>query len=134
MDIAGEMQVDVPHRINLSQSSARRPSLGTEDRPERGLPKRAAGPQSHFAERFHQPDGRDRLPFPGGGRRDRTGDNELAVGPVIESLQDVQWDLRHELAIMLDLITAETDLASHFLDRLAFGRLSDLDVRPHIHS
>ena len=82
--------------------------------------------------RLGEADRRQRLALAQRRRRHAGDDDELAVGLVLEAVEDVERDLGLVLAVLLDLVFEQSELGGNFADRLEGCFLCDLEVALHI--
>ncbi len=93
MEVAVEVQVDLFHGHDLGVPAAVAAAFDAEDRPHARLSQAEHHPFADRSEPLRQRDARRRLAFAGFGRRDRGGDDELAIGAAGEAVEDRQVDL-----------------------------------------
>src|SRR6266436_3677291 len=84
MQIAGEMQIDVLHRHDLSVAAARGPALDAEAGPKRGLAQAQHRLFAEMVERVGEADRGRGLTLARRRRGDRGNQDQLAVGTVLE--------------------------------------------------
>jgi hypothetical protein len=131
MDVAGEVQVEVLHRHDLGQPSARRAALDAEHRAQRRLAQAQDRALADRPEPLRERHGRGRLALPGPGGRHAGHADELAVGHVRQPVERRQRNLALVPAVRLDLVRLEADALGYRLDRLQLGVLGDLEAALH---
>jgi hypothetical protein len=99
MEIAGEVEIDVLHRQNLSVSATRRSAFYAETRTEAGLTQTNDRFLADMIQRIAQTNRRRCLSFSRCGRRDRGYENQLCIGPPLKPVQVIQGNLCLEMAI-----------------------------------
>ena len=128
VDVAGEVEVEVLHRDDLGVAAARRAALDAEDRAQGWLADAGDHLLADVAQGLGQADGGDRLALAQRRRGDGGDVDVLAVGPVLEPLQDVQVDLGLVLAVELELVLEQADALGNLLDGLHLRGLRDVQV------
>ena len=83
--------------------------------------------------RLRQADRRQRLALAQRRRRHAGDDDELAVGAVLESVEDFERDLGLVLPVVLNFVVQQSEIGSNFADRLEGCFLRDLKVALHLY-
>ena len=132
VDVAGEVQVEVLHRQQLRVAAAGRAALDPEDRAERGLAERQHRVHAERVHRLGEADGGDRLALAERRRGDGGDVDDLAVGLVLEAVEQGHVvDLGLVATVELQLVLEDAGLLGDRLDGLHGGGLGDLDVARH---
>jgi hypothetical protein len=132
MDVAREMEVEVLHRDDLRVAAAGRAALDPEHRAERGLTQAERDFLANVTEPLGQRDRRGRFPLAGLRRRDRGNADQLAVGDLLQSLEDVERDLGLVLAKEVVFVVLEARVLRDLRDRPELRLLGDLEARRHL--
>src|SRR5690606_26565141 len=103
VEIAGEMEVDVLHRHDLRVAAAGTAALAAEAGPKRRLANADHRLLADAIQRVAETDGRRRLALPGRGRRDRGDEDQLAVRPVLQPLNEPRGQLCLVVSIRLEV-------------------------------
>ena len=131
MDVAGEVEVDVLHGYDLGVAASGGASLDAEAGAQRRLAQGADGLPADLVETHAQADVGGGLALAGRGGRDGRAQHQLAVGPVLESVEDVQVDLGLVLPVEVEVVLTQADPGRHVYHG-DWGRfLCDLDVALH---
>ena len=96
--VAGEVEVDLLHRRDLSAAAAGRAPLDPETGPERRLAQADDRLLADTVERVAEADGGRRLALAGGGRADCADKDELAVRAVLKAAEKIVLELGDEAA------------------------------------
>ena len=132
VDVAGEVQVEVLHGDELRVAAAGGAALDAEDRAEGGLAKGEHGVHADRVHRLGEADGGDRLALAERRRGDGGDVDDLAVGLVLEALEQGHVvDLGLVAAVQLELVLQDARLLGDRLDGLHGGGLGDLDIARH---
>ena len=132
VDVAGEVQVEVLHREELRVAAAGGAALDAEDRAEGGLAQGEHRVHADGVHRLGEADGGDRLALAQRRRRDGRDVDDLAVGLVLEAVEDGHVvDLGLVATVELQLVLEDAGLLGDRLDGLHGGGLGDLDVARH---
>src|SRR3954453_8812580 len=133
MSVAGEVEVEVLHRHDLRVAAAGRAALDAEGRPERRLADVGHRALADAVHRLSQADRGQRLALAQRHRRHAGYDDELAVGAVLESVQDFERDFRLVLSVLLNLVFQQSELGSNLANWLEGCFLRDLKVALHLY-
>ncbi len=131
MQVAGEVQVDVPHGIDLRITAAGGAPFDAEDGPERGLAQSPHDLLVQLAQGLHQPDGGDGLSLPGLGGGYGGHQHQLAIAAAIVAAEDGQRHLGRVATEWYQVRLVDPDLGGDIADAAALRLLCDLDVRFH---
>jgi hypothetical protein len=131
MEVAVEVQVDVLHRDDLGVAAAVPPALDAEHRTHRRLPQAEHDALADLPEPLREGDRRRGLALARFGRRDRGGDDELAVGPGGQPIQQGQVDLRAVCPVLLELSGLDAHGLRDLRDGAKHGFLRDLESALH---
>ena len=101
------------------------------DRPERRLAQARDGLLADRAEALGEPDERRRLALARLRRRHARDDDDLAVRPVLQTVEDVEADLRLVPPVGLDLIGFQSAALRDLVDRDELRFLRDLEAGLH---
>ena len=104
VEVAVEVEVDLLHRHDLRVAAAVAAALDAEDRAHARLAQAEHHVLADLAEPLGERDARRRLALAGLRGRDRGRDDQLAVGPVGEAVEDRELDLRAVAAVLLQLV------------------------------
>jgi len=129
VEVPVEVQVDVPHRIDLGVASAGRASLDAENGSKGRLPQRKHDLLAELRHCLREADGRDGLALTCFRRSDRCNQDQLSILVLLEPLQDVQWDLCLILPIELDVVLGKADLRRNLFNRFDLRLLCNFNVR-----
>ena len=122
VDITGEMQIDVPHRIYLGVTSSGGSALDSEGGAQRGLPEGSDHVLPDFLQTLDESDGGDGLTLSRGGGGDGGHEHELGLlALVVLVLEGLHRDLRHILSVRVEVVLVDPDAGSNLFDRLNFG-------------
>ena len=116
VEVAGEMEVDVLHGHHLRIAAAGRPALHAEAGPQRRLAEADRGPLADAVEPVGQADAGGGFAFAGRGGRDGRHQDQLPRRPVGQPAVKVQGDLGLVLAVMHQVVAADTQLGGHLVD------------------
>ena len=128
VEVAGEVQVQVLHRHDLGQAAAGGPALDAEDRAERRLAQAQHRPLADVAQPLRERHRRRRLALAGLGGGDGRDADDLRVGHARQPVERAQADLGLVLAVQVDLVLLEADLAGDIHDRAEGRFLCDLEA------
>ena len=131
VEVSREVEVQVLHRDDLRITASSRASLHAEHRPERRFPQAQDGLAAEDTEALRERDRRRRLSLAGRSGRDRCDVDQLGVGPVSESIDHGQVDLRLVATVRLDLVVEQSELVGDVADRTEARGLSDLEAGGH---
>ncbi len=119
VDVAGEVEVEVLHRDELRVAAAGRAALDAEDRAEGGLAQGEHGVDADGVHRLGEADGRDRLALAERRRGDGRDVDDLAVGLVLEAVEQGHVvDLGLVATVELQLVLEDAGLLGDRLDGL----------------
>ena len=128
VDIAGEVQVNVLHRVDLRPASAAGAALYAEHRTERRLTHGDHRVFAYAAQPVGKADGRGRLALAGGRRRDGRDEDELTL--VLRVLiQQGQIDLRLVPAVLFKIFIFNAEPVRDLRYGEHFAGLGDFYVR-----
>ena len=128
VEIAGEVEVDVLHRHDLGVAAAGRPALHAEAGAEAGLAQADHGLLADAVEAVAEADGRGGLALARRRRRDGGDQDELAVGPFLQAVDEIEGDLRLARAVAVEVLFLDADPGGHLLDRQHLRRPRNLDI------
>ena len=128
VDIPSEVEIDIPHGVDLCVSSSGRTSLDTERGSERGFPKRSDDLLTEISESLHETDGCDGLSLTGRSGCDGGDHDELSVLVALELLEVLDRDLRDVLSVRADIVFRQSDFCCNLLDGAGFGLIGDVDI------
>ena len=131
VDVAGEVEVDVFHRDDLTVAAARRAAFDAEYRAQGGFPQ---GQHSLFAEPVHslrQADRHGGLAFAGRSRVDGRDKDELAVLFVRQSGEEVLVQFGFVFAVKLNFVLPYPPFGGQVGYFFHLTALGDLNVRQH---
>jgi hypothetical protein len=129
VEVAGEVQIDVLHRHHLGVTAAGGTALHAERGPQRGLAQAQHRLLADVIERVGQAHGRRGLALARRRRRDRRDENELAVRPPLQRLDEVHRQLGLVMAVGLEVLRRDAEpLARDIEDRPLGGGLRDFNV------
>src|SRR5262245_53994289 len=129
MEIAGEMQINVLHRHDLGIAAAGGPALDAEAWAERGLANTQHRLFAEIIESISQTDGGRGLALARRRRGDCGNQDQLAVGPTLQRLDEVHRYLGLVVAVRLEILRRDAELfARDVHDRPHLGGLRDFDI------
>ena len=134
VEIAGEMEIYVLHRNDLSVSAACRAAFDAEDRSERRLSERDYRLLAKLRERHAETDGRRGFALARGGRVYRGDEDELAVRLFAAFSDKLLGDFRLVFAVQLKLIFRYIKLTCNLPYRFHLGFLRDFNISKHFYS
>ena len=133
-EVAGEVQIDVFHRHDLREAAAGRAALHAEHRPQARLAQADDRLLADLIERIAESDRGRGLAFAGGRRAQRRHQNQLAVGFVLQAVDEVEADLGLVMAVGFNACCRDAEAGGDLGDRLQGCALGDLDVGTHVYS
>jgi hypothetical protein len=108
VDVAGEVEIDVLHRHDLGIAAAGGAALDAEAGPETRLAQAQHRLLADVVEGVGEADRGGGLSFAGRGRRDRGDQDQLAVRPVLQRLDEVHRHLGLVVAVGLQALRRDT--------------------------
>ena len=126
MEVAGEVEVDVLHRDDLSVAAARRAALDAEHGAEGGLTQADHGLLADLVERVGQADGGGGLALTRGRGADGGDKDQLRLAGQLADLGKVELGL--VLAVKLEVLLVDAGGSGDLSDGLHFVRLGDLNI------
>mmetsp|Transcript_10810 Transcript_10810/g.32814 ORF Transcript_10810/g.32814 Transcript_10810/m.32814 type:complete len:491 (-) Transcript_10810:74-1546(-) len=129
VDVASEVEVEVLHRHHLGEATAGGAALDAEGR---ALGRLADAGERLLvqvgAERLAHADGRRGLALAERGGVDARDHDVVAIGLVLQAVEDLDVDLAHGAAVLEELIVHEASGLGHVGDGQRGDALGDLDV------
>ena len=133
-EIPGEVQIDVLHRDDLSETAARRAALHAEHRSEARLAQADDRLLADLVQGIAQSDRGRGLAFAGGRRAQRRHQNQLAVGLVLQAVDVIEGDLGLVVPVVLNAGRRDAEPGGDLGDWLQGCALGDLYVGTHVYS
>ena len=131
VEVAVQVEVDLLHRHDLRVAAAGAAALDAEDWSHRGLAETEHRALADLPEPLGERDRGGGLALAGLRRRDGSGDDELAVGPLREALEDRKGHLGSIPPVRLQLLVGDPRLGGDLRDGAQDGLLRDLESALH---
>jgi len=131
VEVTVEVEVDLFHRNDLGETAAVPASLDAPDRAHARLPQAEHDLLADLPQPLGEAHARRGLALAGLGRRDRGGDDELAVGAILQPFQDVEGDLRLVLPELFELVGLDAGGGCYLGDRQELCLLGYLESGLH---
>ena len=131
VDVSGEVEIDIPHGVDLRVSPSGGSPFDSEGRADGGLPEGPHDVLSETSQSLDKADGGDGLPLPGGSGRDSRDHDQLSVLAVLVLVDDVQGHFGDIFAVRNDLVLGQSDLGCNLFNGFDLRRLGDVYVSLH---